>query len=548
MRRRAGANWAGPWLAIGWLLAVPFACPAEPPTELPVGIDGGGPDFANALIGNIVIHTGDVFDPENPSESGTLYQVANTLHVETKDDVIRRQLLIHPGDAYSKQSVDEAERILRENDYLSSAKISPTRYEDGRVDLEVVTTDAWSLTPSISFSRKGGQNFGGVEIEESNLLGTGTELKLGYRSGAVRDEHYLAYRDRQLGDSWLQLDFGIANNSDGSAEHFVLQQPFYALDTKRSFGVAFRQFDELDPIYRLGEVESETRHEALNTELFYGWSDGLRDGWVRRWRAGLAYDEHQFTPDPLSTTVGQPVDRRDVYPFIGVEWLENWYEKTSNSDHMAIVEDRHLGARISARLGYATSALGGEEEAWLLTAKASRGFRPTPKDTVLLFAGLDSRFAANNNDTYHFAAGARYYRRQTEKRLFVAEFLADTGRRFDTDRIPMLGGDTGLRGYPIGYQSGDRRVLLTLEQRVFTDWYPFRIFRVGGAAFFDAGRVWGGAPDTDFGLLRNVGVGLRISSPRSSTGRMVHVNLAWPLDGPQDIRGAQLMIETRKSF
>ncbi len=548
MRRRAGADRTVTGLAIGWLLVLPCVCPAAPPAEPPVGIDGSGPDLANALIGNISIRTGDVFDPGDPSESGALYQVANTLHVETKDDVIRRQLLIHSGDAYSPQSLKEAERILRENDYLSSAKISPTRYEDGFVDLEVVTVDAWSLTPSISFSRKGGHNSGGVEIEESNLLGTGTELKVGYRSGAVRDEHYLAYRDRQLGESWLQLDFGVASNSDGSAEHFLLQQPFYALDTKRSFGVAFHQFDELDPIYRLGEVESETRHETLTTELFYGWSDGLRDGWVRRWRAGLAYDEHRFTPDPLSTAPGEPVDRRDVYPFIGVEWLEDWYETTRNADHMAIVEDRHLGARISARLGYATSALGGEEEAWLLTAKASRGFRPTPKDTLMLFAGLDSRFAANNDDTYQLAAGARYYRRQSDKRLFVGELLADAGRRFDTDRIPMLGGDTGLRGYPIGYQSGDRRILLTLEQRVFTDWYPFRIFRVGGAAFFDAGRVWGGTDGTDLGLLRNVGVGLRISSPRSSTGRMLHVNLAWPLDGPEDIRGAQLMIETRKSF
>ncbi len=28
---------------------------------------------------------------------------------------------------------------------------------------------------------------------------------------------------------------------------------------------------------------------------------------------------------------------------------------------------------------------------------------------------------------------------------------------------------------------------------LLTDWYPFRLFRIGGAAFFDIGRTWGPA-------------------------------------------------------
>jgi hypothetical protein len=49
----------------------------------------------------------------------------------------------------------------------------------------------------------------------------------------------------------------------------------------------------------------------------------------------------------------------------------------------------------------------------------------------------------------------------------------------------------GLRGYPLRYESGTSRGLLTVEQRFYTDWYPFRLVRFGAAIFGDVGRTWG---------------------------------------------------------
>jgi outer membrane translocation and assembly module TamA len=100
------------------------------------------------------------------------------------------------------------------------------------------------------------------------------------------------------------------------------------------------------------------------------------------------------------------------------------------------------------------------------------------------------------------------------------------------------------------YQAGDSATLFTIEQRVFTDWYPFRIFNVGGAVFFDAGRTWGHDPlqGTNHGWLRDVGFGLRIGSSRSGLGRMLHVDLAYPLDGGADISNVQIVIESRTGF
>jgi hemolysin activation/secretion protein len=125
-----------------------------------------------------------------------------------------------------------------------------------------------------------------------------------------------------------------------------------------------------------------------------------------------------------------------------------------------------------------------------------------------------------------------------------------TSNKLDAETQVLLGGDNGLRGYPLRYQAGKHRTILTVEQRYFTEWYPWRLFRVGYAVFADAGRVSGTDPRAapSLGTLYDVGIGLRLSSPRSSGRSVVHIDLAFPLNGDPSIDSAQLIIETKGSF
>ena len=163
---------------------------------------------------------------------------------------------------------------------------------------------------------------------------------------------------------------------------------------------------------------------------------------------------------------------------------------------------------------------------------------------------MKGRFESGAFRNALFDGAARYYVKQSERRLFFATVEASVGRALDLDTRILLGGDTGLRGYPLRYVSGDARALLTIEQRYFTNWYPFRLFRVGGAAFFDVGRTWGesvvGTPSR--GLLKVVGIGLRFGNSRSGLCTIIHVDLAFPLDGTAEIEDAQILVETKQRF
>ena len=69
--------------------------------------------------------------------------------------------------------------------------------------------------------------------------------------------------------------------------------------------------------------------------------------------------------------------------------------------------------------------------------------------------------------------------------------------------------------------------------------------------FFDAGQVWNqdvaGSP-SNLGLLKDIGVGLRLGSSRSSRGSMVHLDVAFPLDGDGTIRSLQWLITSKDTF
>ena len=57
------------------------------------------------------------------------------------------------------------------------------------------------------------------------------------------------------------------------------------------------------------------------------------------------------------------------------------------------------------------------------------------------------------------------------------------------------------------------------------------------------------APVTVFDKLDgSLGIGLRFGSSRSAFGNVIHVDLAFPLDGDRSIKKTQFVVETKSSF
>lgn len=506
---------------------------------------------AGARIGTIRVTPREIFDTSMPKENTALFRLGNKLHIRTRNDTIETQLLFRSGDPYDPRLLAETERLLRRSRYLLDAKISPVAWHDGVVDLEVVTTDVWTLNPGLSYGRKGGENTSGFALEELNLLGLGTQLSIDHSSGVDRDSTTFLYRDRQLGSSWWRLALDYSDNSDGRNQGVLLDHEFYALDSRWAAGGSFRDDDRIDPRYDLGERVGEYRSQVKSGTAYGGWSRGLVAGHVLRYTAGVTFDERDYSAVPGSTLASvPPPDIKLVYPWIAAEWLEDDYRVARNRDQIERPEDFEYGWRARAQLGFADSAFGADRSAVLFDTRVSRGIEVGPRQTWLFSAALSGRHERGAFADTVLTGSARWYLRQSDRRLLYAALGFDASHRLDADRQILIGGDSGLRGYPLRYQGGEGRWLFTLEQRAFSNWYPFRLVNVGAAAFVDVGGAWGDNPygTPTQGVLSDVGIGLRLGNSRSALGNVLHIDLAFPLNGDRSIKSMQFLVETKRSF
>jgi outer membrane protein assembly factor BamA len=508
-------------------------------------------EAAGAVIGNIRINNQNIFDLDDPRENNALFRLANMLHIRTRPGVIRRSLLFNEGEPLSVRLIEESERLLRGNGFIYDVRIQPIAYHDGIVDIDVTTRDTWTLDPQLRFSRQGGSNSSGVGLVEHNLLGTGVAVGVKSTSDADRSGREFLISNNHAFGGWTTIDYTHGSFDDGSSNAFRLDRPFYALDTRWAAGVSAATIRRIDSIYNSSNVVGQYRHASDNGEIYGGWSKGLVGGWSHRYSVGLQYQDDAYSIDPSLPPPAQiPSDLTLVAPFFRYEVVEDDFEKVKNRNQIERVEYFALGFHSRLQLGRALTALGSTRDLWLYDASVSEGFTLAQENNLLLSAYATGRYGSDGGERQFYGAMGKYYRQQGGSGLFFTSLSADTVANGEPADQFQLGGDSGLRGYPLRYQTGTHRAVLSLEQRGYTDWYPFRLFRIGGAVFYDFGRAWGGVnQNTDnSGWLSDVGIGLRILSDRTARGGVWHIDLAFPLNADPNIKSYQFLVKMRTNF
>jgi hypothetical protein len=156
---------------------------------------------AGQTISDIVILNQPPYTDRLPRTLDFMRRAVRLLHATTREDVIRRYLLLKVGDKCNQISRAESERILRAQPYLSDARISVYDNEQGGVRLEVETRDEFSLIlePRVNSSSP---MFRGIRIGETNLGGSARLAAVEWREGSpYNDVLGFQYSDYQFGSA-----------------------------------------------------------------------------------------------------------------------------------------------------------------------------------------------------------------------------------------------------------------------------------------------------------------------------------------------------------
>ena len=107
--------------------------------------------------------------------------------------------------------------------------------------------------------------------------------------------------------------------------------------------------------------------------------------------------------------------------------MQDDFRTARNRDQIEKTEDYSLGWRARAQLGYASTAIGSDRNALMLPGGVSKGSALSERQTLSfdLDAGGRSRTASCTAGCS--GAGARYYFRQSPRRLLFMDLSADGG-------------------------------------------------------------------------------------------------------------------------
>ncbi len=516
------------------------------------------PDFAalekaGATIGQIKINTQNIFDLEDAEENTFLYRLANRLHFPTRPDVVSKVLLFKTGDRISVQKIDETERLLRASGIRYEVEIKPIAYKDKDrvVDIEVSTRDSWTLDITANYSRSGGNNKTAYGLKEKNLLGTGLSIGFARTSDVDRSGSQVSVSYDQAFDGWTNVDFERGRYNDGKRTALTVDRPFYSLDTRFAGRTSFLDEDRIDSIYNAGKIVSEFRHRLRYGEVAGGWSPGLVNGWTQRFSAGALAQDNEYLAEPgriAPTPLPVSNDVRGV--FLRYQLLQDIFLKTKNHNQIERAEYFQLGFNGRAQLTRTIAGMGSSRADWLFAVALNDGYALSPTQKLLAGATLERRIGSTGLPMTVGGTAFKYYSQPTPQSLWYGALSLDRVRGGGIADQLLIGGASGLRGYPSRYQAGNQRALISLEKRVYSTWYPYRLFRIGGAVFADTGRAWGG-PNQNLdngGWLSDVGIGLRIALDRAAFANVLHVDIAAPLNRAADVKPIQFLVKTEFSF
>lgn len=545
---------------------------------------GWGQECPQGRISYIFIDNRSIFDTaglEPDAKFRWAYRLANAIHIETRRDFLERELLFGTDECLDPLLLEETERLLREYRFIARSDIFAVPQPDGTQHVVVDTQDEWTTRVDLGFGVDEGFHFTGASIAEENFLGRGMRLRLFFQEDKERRDLGVEFQTPRLFDTRWDARVAVGQTRSGKFFEESLVYPFVGEVGRLAARQSFLRRETLFS-YSLDQ-DPEYSHILLpfldeRWDLMAGGRLG-EPGNLFVFGAGLSRESIRFEEAPYDAELVSDRKFSEAIPAdpVHTEAL-NQQAETRSADRLTVFLG-HRRLRFVQRRGLdsfrgiqdvqvGTEVIFGIGHAW---AVRGEGGNALPDDThaqLSVFSGrvwdhwtLNAGLSAEARHVHPFRDEDRdlrdifaeadaylYWRPQPQgSHTALLRISAAGGWDVHTPFQLTLGGKEALRGYREETFPGGRRVVMTLEDRIYLPWPARELFDFGLALFVDVGHIQPGeAPfGVHSGWRASVGTGIRFGLP-PGTGNMARIDLAVPLGAKTQFKDLVLRVSLQE--
>jgi hypothetical protein len=469
-----------------------------------------GKTIGKIRLKKIRILAGSVYDTLEVIET-PVSKAFNGLHIQTRDRILRYNLLFAEGDSIDPYLLADNERILRELPYLEDAKILVQPRQEGSefVDVVVITKDVFSL--GISPTLIDAYRYR-MAVYERNLLGIGSEIRytMEYdRRISARTGYDIKYEMNNILGTFINGTFRHRDDPDGLYNQLIFNKPFLTPQTRYGGAINF-------------ETARTERVEIQNDSLVKTpFSNGIQDIWLgRSFHIGEVHSRRNLI---IAARVRNEdyIRRPTVFAdsnffyhdkklFLASLTLKRiYYFQSSMILSFGITEDFPIGYRIDFTTGYASDEFSKKPYFGIEVGGAKLwpklGYFASSMEYGGFFDEGRLQEGIFRTRLFYFTPLSRLAHYGLRQLLFVSW-------TYGVNRIPgqAISLDNSIRGIVGGIVSGTNRIRFNVESIAFAPWNVFG-FRFALYGYGDVGFI---SNSLDLLNRRNVygtvGIGCRI--------------------------------------
>lgn len=439
--------------------------------------------FEGKIIRNIIINKvgfeKSIYDSSRSFKNSTT-RLANTLHANTKEGVIRDNLFFRKNKPLNPYRLADNERHLRDLDFILDSKIEVcvVNGTEDSVDVEVFVRDVFSFGVKADPEEV---NAARVDFYNVNLFGQGQRVQVSTLFDTERDPNLgmsLLYRKSSLGGSlinpsvgYTQINSGRSYGTENEHAYFIrLDRPLVSPYTRMAGGV------EVSKNYSVNNYSVDTadfRKYRYHLEDFWvGYNMGIFNTINSRERHFLAlrYFNQDFERKPEQVQEQtNPLYNNQQFLLGSVTFYEQNFYKTRYVYGFGRTEDIPYGKTLSFTGGWSSEF--GIDRSYI-GFNTSRDFVTSKGNFYKMSAGGGSFFRDDKTEDSFIFANGHYYSRLCVSEALKVRQLVEGGyaQAFNNSIRPLLTLNNQLFGFRPDSLYTHKRAFLRTETTLFTNW------------------------------------------------------------------------------